>query len=105
MMPTFKVNANASFIFPKEVIPVGVVTTSIEAVQDILRSISNQYNPWLAEKMWMPKHERQGSHFLPAIENSWNAPAHFPISQERLWVGSIKNIFFLAVRDSLWHSR
>jgi quinoprotein glucose dehydrogenase len=35
------------------------------------------YNPWLAEKMWIPDHEGQPSHILPPIENSWNAPAAF----------------------------
>lgn len=35
------------------------------------------YSPWLAEKMWQPQHQGQPSHFLPPIENSWNAPAAF----------------------------
>ena len=37
----------------------------------------NLYNPWLAEKMWLPFHAGQPSHILPPIENSWNAPAAF----------------------------
>ncbi|MBT3480088.1 MAG: c-type cytochrome [Opitutales bacterium] len=38
---------------------------------------SDIYNPWLAEKMWVPLHEGQPAHMLPPIENSWNAPASF----------------------------
>jgi len=65
----------------------------------ILRSISNQqYNPWLAEKMWMPKHEGQGSHFLPAIENSWNAPASFSYQPGTALGGKYKNHFLLGCK-------
>ena len=40
-------------------------------------SAKDLYNPWLAEVMWKPQHTVQPSHFLPPIENSWNAPASF----------------------------
>jgi putative membrane-bound dehydrogenase-like protein len=40
-------------------------------------SAKDLYNPWLAEVMWKPQHSGQPSHFLPPIENSWNAPASF----------------------------
>lgn len=65
----------------------------------ILRSISNQkYNPWLAEKMWMPMHQGQGRHFLPAIENSWNAPASFSYQPGTALGGKYKNHFLLGCK-------
>ena len=64
-------------------------TTLVKAARDDL------YNPWLAEKMWLPFHGGQPSHLLPAIENSWNAPAAFSFHPGVALAGALGNHFFL----------
>ena len=64
-------------------------TTLVKAARDDL------YNPWLAEKMWLPFHGGQPSHLLPAIENSWNAPAAFSFQPGVALAGAFRNHFFL----------
>ena len=49
-------------------------TTLVRAAREDL------YNPWLAEKMWVPFHKGQPSHLLPAIENSWKRPGRILVS-------------------------
>jgi len=53
------------------------------------------YNPWLAELMWKPFHAGQPSHILPAIENSWNAPASFSFQPGLALGGKYKDHFLL----------
>ena len=53
------------------------------------------YSPWLAEGMWKPLHEKQPSHFLPPIENSWNAPAAFAFQPGSALGGKYRGRFFL----------
>ncbi len=53
------------------------------------------YNPWLAEKMWIPFHEGQPSHILPPIENSWNAPASFSLQPGTALGGQYAGCFLL----------
>ncbi len=53
------------------------------------------YNPWLAEKMWVPFHAGQPSHILPPIENSWNAPASFSYHPGVALAGKYAGHFFL----------
>ena len=64
-------------------------TTLVKAARDDL------YNPWLAEKMWLPFHGGQPSHLLPAIENSWNAPAAFSFQPGVALAGAFRNHFLL----------
>ena len=64
-------------------------TTLVKAARDDL------YNPWLAEKMWLPFHGGQPSHLLPAIENSWNAPAAFSFQPGVALAGAFSNHFLL----------
>ena len=53
------------------------------------------YSPWLAEKMWVPLHEGQPSHFLSPIENSWNAPAAFSFQPGTALGGNYRGHFLL----------
>ncbi|MDG2170719.1 MAG: HEAT repeat domain-containing protein [Opitutales bacterium] len=53
------------------------------------------YNPWLAELMWKPFHAGQPSHLLPAIENSWNAPASFSFQPGLALGGKYKDHFLV----------
>ena len=53
------------------------------------------YSPWLSEVMWKPLHEGQPSHFLPPIENSWNAPAAFSFQPGAALGGKYKDHFLL----------
>ena len=64
-------------------------TTLVKAARDDL------YNPWLMEKMWLPFHGGQPSHLLPAIENSWNAPAAFSFQPGVALGGEYRNHFLL----------
>jgi len=64
-------------------------TTLVKAARD------NLYNPWIVEKMWLPFHGGQPSHLLPAIENSWNAPAAFSFQPGTALAGSYKDHFLL----------
>ena len=64
-------------------------TTLVRAARDDL------YNPWLGEKMWLPFHKGQPSHLLPAIENSWNAPAAFSFQPGTALDGAYKDHFLL----------
>lgn len=58
-------------------------------------SAKDLYNPWLAEVMWKPLHAGQPSHFLPPIENSWNAPASFSWQPGLALGGRYRGHFFL----------
>ena len=53
------------------------------------------YNPWLAEVKWKPLHSGQPSHFLPPIENSWNAPTSFSYQPGQALGGKYRGHFFL----------
>ena len=53
------------------------------------------YSPWLSEVMWKPLHEGQPSHFLPPIENSWNAPAAFSFQPGTALGGKYRDHFLL----------
>lgn len=53
------------------------------------------YSPWLSERMWEPLHHGQPSHFLPPIENSWNAPAAFSFQPGTALSGKYKDHFLL----------
>ncbi|MCP4785354.1 MAG: c-type cytochrome [Fuerstiella sp.] len=53
------------------------------------------YSPWLSEVMWKPLHDGQPSHFLPPIENSWNAPAAFSFQPGTALGGKYKDHFLL----------
>lgn len=53
------------------------------------------YSPWLSERMWEPLHDAQPSHFLPPIENSWNAPAAFSFQPGTALGGKYRNHFLL----------
>lgn len=55
----------------------------------------DHYSPWLAEVMWKPLHSGQPSHFLPPIENSWNAPASFSFQPGQALGGKYRGHFFL----------
>ncbi len=59
------------------------------------------YNPWLAEKMWVPFHVGQPSHILPAIENSWNAPASFSFQPGTALGGAYKDHFLLGCKGNI----
>ena len=59
------------------------------------------YNPWLAEKMWIPFHASQPSHILPAIENSWNAPASFSFQPGTALGGAYKDHFLLGCKGNI----
>ena len=59
------------------------------------------YNPWLAEKMWIPFHAGQPSHILPAIENSWNAPASFSFQPGTALGGVYKDHFLLGGKGNI----
>ena len=58
-------------------------------------SAKDLYNPWLSEVMWKPLHPGQPSHFLPPIENSWNAPASFSFQPGLALGGKYRRHFFL----------
>jgi putative heme-binding domain-containing protein len=58
-------------------------------------SAKDHYNPWLAEVMWKPLHSGQPSHFLPPIENSWNAPASLSFQPGLALGGKYRGHFFL----------
>jgi hypothetical protein len=45
--------------------------------------------------MWKPLHSGQPSHFLPPIENSWNAPASFSFQPGLALGGKYRGHFFL----------
>ncbi len=64
-------------------------TTLVRAAREDL------YNPWLAEKMWIPFHSGQPSHILPTIENSWNAPAAFSFQPGTALGGAYGDHFLL----------
>jgi len=70
-------------------------TTLVRAAREDL------YNPWLVEKMWLPFHEGQPSHFLPAIENSWNAPAAFSFQPGTALGGAYRDHFFLGGKGDI----
>jgi len=70
-------------------------TTLVRAAREDL------YNPWLAEKMWLPFHEGQPSHLLPAIENSWNAPAAFSFQPGTALGGIYRDHFFLGGKGDI----
>ena len=70
-------------------------TTLVRAVREDL------YNPWLVEKMWLPFHEGQPSHLLPAIENSWNAPAAFSFQPGTALGGAYRDHFFLGGKGDI----
>jgi quinoprotein glucose dehydrogenase len=53
------------------------------------------YSPWLSEQMWKPLHDGQPSHFLPPIENSWNAPASFSFQPGDALGGEYQRHFLL----------
>jgi putative membrane-bound dehydrogenase-like protein len=53
------------------------------------------YSPWLSEKMWIPFHKGQPSHFLPPIENSWNAPAAFSFQPGTALGGKYRDHFLI----------
>lgn len=53
------------------------------------------YSPWLAEQMWKPLHDGQPAHFLPPIENSWNAPAAFSFQPGEALGGRYRGHFLL----------
>ena len=59
------------------------------------------YNPWMAEKMWVPYHKGQPTHLLPPIENSWNAPASFSFQPGAALGGKYQNHFFLGGRGEI----
>jgi quinoprotein glucose dehydrogenase len=59
------------------------------------------YNPWLAEKMWIPFNAGQPSHILPAIENSWNAPASFSFQPGTALGGAYKDHFLLGCKGNI----
>lgn len=58
-------------------------------------SAKDLYNPWLAEAIWKPQHSGQPSHFLPPIENSWNAPASFSWQPGQALGGKYRGHFLL----------
>ena len=70
-------------------------TTLVRATRE------NLYNPWLVEKMWLPFHEGQPSHLLPAIENSWNAPAAFSFQPGTALGGAYRDHFFLGGKGDI----
>lgn len=70
-------------------------TTHVRASREDL------YNPWLAEKMWVPFHAGQPSHILPAIENSWNAPASFSFQPGTALGGAYKDHFLLGCKGNI----
>ena len=70
-------------------------TTLVRAAREDL------YNPWLAEKMWVPFHKGQPSHLLPAIENSWNAPAAFSFQPGTALGGAYRDHFFLGGKGDI----
>ncbi|MCP5040104.1 MAG: hypothetical protein GY944_03675, partial [bacterium] len=53
------------------------------------------YSPWLSEVMWKPLHNGQPAHFLPPLENSWNAPAAFSFQPGTALGGKYHNHFLL----------
>lgn len=53
------------------------------------------YSPWLSERMWVPLHEGQPSHFLPPIENSWNAPGAFCFQPGTALGGKFRDHFLI----------
>jgi len=55
------------------------------------------YSPWLSEQMWKPLHDGQPSHFLPPIENSWNAPASFSFQPGDALGGEYRGSFLLGL--------
>ena len=59
------------------------------------------YNPWLAEKMWIPFHAGQPSHILPTIENSWNAPASFSFQPGTALGGAYRDHFLLGCKGNI----
>ncbi len=59
------------------------------------------YSPWLDEKMWLPLHAGQPSHFLPPIENSWNAPAAFSFQPGTALGGKYKDHFLIGGLGSI----
>ena len=58
-------------------------------------SAKDLYSPWLSELMWKPLHPGQPSHFLPPIENSWNAPASFSFQPGLALGGKYRGHFFV----------
>ena len=67
-----------------------------------IKSIAGDlYNPWLEENMWRPLHEGQGSHFLPPIENSWNAPSSFSFQPGMALDGKYKNHFLVGGKGEI----
>ena len=61
----------------------------------------DSYNPWLAEVRWKPLHSGQPSHFLPPIENSWNAPASFSYQPGQALGGNFRGHFLLGGVSSI----
>lgn len=59
------------------------------------------YSPWLDEKMCLPLHAGQPSHFLPPIENSWNAPAAFSFQPGTALGGKYKDHFLIGGQGSI----
>lgn len=59
------------------------------------------YSPWLSEVMWKPLHEGQPSHFLPPIENSWDAPAAFSFQPGTALGGRYKDHFLLGGKGEI----
>ena len=66
--------------------------TSNRVLRDAAKDL---YSPWLAEKMWQPLHQGQPSHFLPPIENSWNAPAAFSYQPGAALEGKYRGHFLI----------
>ena len=59
------------------------------------------YSPWLAERMWQPLHQGQPSHFLPPIENSWNAPAAFSYQPGAALGGKYRGHFLIGLMGEI----
>lgn len=55
----------------------------------------SSYNPWTAEKLWVPWHEGQPAYFTPPISHSLNGPAGFAFNPGTALSPEYKDYFFL----------
>ncbi len=55
----------------------------------------NDYDPWMAEKLWQPWHEGQPSYIVPPISHSIDGPAGFAFNPGTALSPQYKDFFFL----------
>lgn len=55
----------------------------------------NDYNPWMAERMWEPLNDRQPAYIVPPIVNSINGPCGFAFNPGTALSDDYRNYFFL----------